>query len=331
MVEGEYPVSGFEGVCVISNSRAEAGPLESVIAAMPGCYVVKFNSDGQSPAGAMSQAMTYFTAIYTVQKPKLVVVLGDRYETLAAALAAMFLKIPVAHIHGGETTTGAFDDSMRHAMTHIAELHFCATGEAMEKISDMTGYTGQAVNKGVSIVGAPGLDGIEGNSAKRDRKMILVTYHPETRLADNGLSGLVEMCKALKEFDSYDITFTGVNNDPGCEEFRRQITLFCFHSSKKVVRENLTHKEYIVLMQHAALVIGNSSAGVIEAPWVGCPSINLGNRQTGRPMAPSVFHSVDDIGKALMWVKEWKPIYKGCAAPKIAKVIKDWLDARSPT
>ena len=325
MAEGEYPVSIFEKVCVISNSRAEAGPLESVIAAMPGCYVVKFNSDGLSPAVAVSQAMTYFTAIYTAQKPKLVVVLGDRYETLAASLAAMFLKIPVAHIHGGETTTGAFDDPMRHAMTHIAELHFCATSDFYLRIAEMRK---DPQTYSIHITGSPGLDGIEGNSAKRDRKLILVTYHPETRLADNGFAGLVGMCKALKDFDSYDITFTGVNNDPGCEEFRRQINLFCFHSSRKVVRENLTHKEYILLMQHAALVIGNSSAGVIEAPWVGCPSVNIGNRQTGRPMASSVFK---DIESALEWKGPWNPIYKGGAAPKIAKVIKDWLDARSST
>jgi UDP-hydrolysing UDP-N-acetyl-D-glucosamine 2-epimerase len=314
-------MTDFTKVCVISNSRAEAGPLESVIAAMPGCYVAKYDSSGLSPTVAMSQALTFYTVVYAAEKPKIVVVLGDRYEMLAAALAALFMKIPIAHIHGGETTTGAFDNSMRHAISHMADIHFVATDDFAMKLVKMGihPYT-------ITTSGAPGLDGVEGNSAKRDRKLILVTYHPVTRLADNGMSGLVALCKALKEYDGYDITFTGVNNDPGCDEFREYIKLFCVNSSKKTIKENLNHQEYIALMQHAAVVVGNSSAALIEAPWVGVPSINIGERQNGRPLSSSVFSSMDDMGHALMLVNDWNPAYRGGAAAKIVGAISTWLD-----
>lgn len=316
-------MSEFNEVCIVCNSRAEAGPLESVIKALPGCSIARFNSDGMSPTVAVSQAIIYFTVVFKSQNPKLVVLLGDRYETLAAALAAMFANIPIAHIHGGETTIGTFDDPMRHSISHMATLHFVATNDFAIKLVNMgiKPYT-------IFTSGASGLDDVDGNSAKRDKSEILVTYHPETRLPDYG----VEQCKlilaALNKtyLDGYDILFTGVNNDPGSEEIKELINTFCEQRLCAKVVTTIPHREYIEKMQHAALVVGNSSAGVIEAPWIGIPTINIGDRQKGRPMARSVFSSVNDIGKALTWVKDWEPIYKGNAASKIAVEIKKWFN-----
>lgn len=315
-------MTDFTGVTVVSNSRAEDGPLESVIKAMPGCCVTRFNSDGMSPAVAVAQAIIFFTVAFKAQNAKLVVLLGDRYETLAAALAAMFAGIPVAHIHGGERTDGSFDDAIRHSISHMATIHFVATDDFGIKLSEMgiRPFT-------ITVCGAPGLDGIEGNSAKRDKKEILVTYHPETRLPDYGLSQCEDMLAALNKtyLNGYEILFTGVNNDPGNEKIKELIDSFCEQRDFAKVITIIPHLEYIEKMQHAALVIGNSSAGVIEAPWVGIPTINLGDRQRGRPMAKSVFSSVDDIGKSLMLVRDWEPIYKGGAATKIAGKISKWL------
>ena len=318
-------MTDFTGVTVVVNSRAEDGPLESVIKAMPGCVVTRFNSDGMSPAVAVAQAIIYFTTMFKAQDAKLVVVLGDRYETLAAALAAMFMKIPVAHIHGGETTTGAFDDALRHSITQMADLHFVATDRAFDEVHYRTGYTGQSRNPNIHLVGAPGLDGIEGNSAKRDRKLILVTYHPETMLPDNGVAQCEAMLNSFETYcDDYEIIFTGVNNDPGSNIIRTYIAQWVnMHFTNAVLKENLDHKAYIALMQSAAVVVGNSSAGVIEAPWVGIPSVNIGKRQNGRPMASSV---CKDIETALKWSGPWMPIYTGGASEKIADKIKEWRD-----
>ena len=316
----------FNGVTVVSNSRAEDGPLESVIKALPGCSVTRFNSDGMSPAVAVAQAVTFFTVMFKAQDAKLVVLLGDRYETLAAAMAAMFSGIPVAHIHGGETTAGAFDDALRHSISHMATLHFVATDDFAVKLASM-GIEPSTI----TISGAPGLDGIEGNSARRDQHEILVTYHPETRLPDYGVAQCADMIRVLDGYyvNGYDITFCGVNNDPGSDEIKELIENFCGPRSFAQIVTTMNHREYIERMRRAALVVGNSSAGVIEAPWVGVPSVNLGDRQKGRPMARSVYSSMNHLGHALNHMRAWEPIYRGGAATVIAAVIKDWLnDAR---
>ena len=314
-------MTDFNGVTVVCNSRAEAGPLESVIAAMPGCSVTRFNSDGMSPAVAVAQAVIFFTVAFKSQDAKLVVLLGDRYETLAAALAAMFANIPVAHIHGGETTTGAFDDAMRHSISHMAALHFVATDDFAMKLVKMGIHPFT-----IDVSGAPGLDGVPGNSARRDRKLILVTYHPETRLSDNGLAGCEDMLDALEEYCGvYDVMFCGVNNDPGGNAIHDLIYDWSAIHPDSKIRQDLDHKAYIALMQSAALVIGNSSAGVIEAPWVGVPSVNLGNRQNGRPLASSVYSSLDAIGRALNHKGPWQPFYHGGAAVRIAAAVEKRL------
>lgn len=319
---------------LIIPSRAEMGPMQSVAAAMPEATIIRFDSRGMSPAVAMSQALTYFTVAYRSAGATRVICLGDRYETLAAALAAMFLRIPVAHIHGGETTTGAFDDAMRHAMTHISDLHFVATGGSANRVAQLLGRgEGELFHehyKDIHLVGAPGLDGITQSSAKRDRKRILVTFHPETRAPDYGVAACQDMLDALREMTDYEIVLTGVNNDPGCDDIIRLQRVFEASRDDVVWADGMSHDEYIAEMQHAALVIGNSSSGVIEAPWVGCPSVNIGRRQDGRPCAPSVFNwSPGDetplsevIVKACGFMGFSNPYYVGGAAPKIATILR---------
>lgn len=316
-------MSDFSGVTVVSNSRAEDGPLGSVIKSMPGCVVTKFNSDGMSPAVAVAQAIVYFTVAFKAQNTKLVVLLGDRYETLAAALAAMFEAIPIAHIHGGETTVGAFDDPMRHSISHMAALHFVATDDFAMKLANMGihPYT-------ISVSGTPGLDNIPGNSAKRDKNEILVTYHPETRSPDYGVAQCERMLLSLDRYykNGYDVLFCGVNNDPGSEQIKELIKTYCEQRSCAKIVTDMNHGDYIEKMQHAALVIGNSSAGVIEAPWVGVPTINIGDRQKGRPMARSVYPSMKYVDEALRHKEPWNPIYRGGASQIISAAIKKWLE-----
>ncbi len=323
-------------ILIIQNSRAEVAPLESVRAALPEAAVASYDAAGLSPAIAMAQALPYFAAVYQNAKPKLVIVLGDRYETLAAALAAFFLRIPIAHLHGGETTTGAFDDAFRHSITHMAALHFAPTTLAGQRIAQLINSEdgGLLKDAGIYIVGAPGLDGIEQSSAKMDHKTFLVTYHPETMLPDNGLEQCEAMLAALKKFLGYEMIFCGVNSDPGGDAISRAIQNKC-NTSGGMIAGNLSHHEYVEKMHRAACVIGNSSAGIIEAPWVGCASVNIGNRQNGRPMADSVVSVCGDsadiagaISKALAFRGFSNPYYLGGAAPKIANICRQFLCAQ---
>lgn len=332
-------------ISIIIPSRAENSPLDSVIKSLPEANIIRFFSDGMSPAVAMSQALTYFTVAYRNAATTRVVCLGDRYETLAAALAAMFVGIPVAHIHGGETTTGAFDDAMRDAITRMASLHFVAIPHAANRVAQLLGRgDGELFSdhyRDIHLVGAPGLDGIEQGSAKRDRKLILATYHPETRAKDYGQAGCKAMLDALSplcppitspDFNSgYDVWFCGVNNDPGNEAIRTVIETWMIDHQNARDRSHLTHDVYLARLQEAALVIGNSSSIPIESVWVGCPSVLIGDRQNGRPLGSSVFQwrlgdeaLLDDvILKALAFNGHSNPFY--CGGPvgqRIATILR---------
>lgn len=312
-------MSLFNKITVVANSRAEAGPLKSVIAALPGCAVISSDVRGVDPSTGLADTLETHSAYFEEHKPKIVVVLGDRYETLGSALAAKFARIPVAHIQGGETTLGAFDNTFRDCITHIAELHFLAHPMFITKIMNLGAH-----RNNVHVVGAPGLDGVPMNSAQRDRRLILVTFHPETLAKDYGLDLCEEMLTELNRFHDYEIIFTGVNADPGQGHICHAIDEFLKHNPNASVNADLDHDAYVDLMQHAAVVVGNSSAGIIEAPWVGVPSINLGNRQKGRPMAPSVWQTCNIEG-AMKWSGAFQPAYKDGAAVKIATVLNEWL------
>lgn len=326
-------------IVIVANCRSERGPLQSVIAALPEAEEVCFPAELQvgHPSRVMSLALDYFHGAFARLNPRVVVVLGDRYETLAAALAATFLRetlvsiqrIKLVHIHGGETTTGAFDDALRHSITHLTEqsggAHCVATYDAQERVYEMLG--GKVGPDRLRIVGAPGLDGVEGSSATRTDKLILVTYHPETRAADYGLAGCKAMLGALPL--GYETRFCGVNNDPGNADIRAAINNQLLNHGG-VWCPDMPHAMYVGLMQRASLVIGNSSAGIIEAPWVGVPSVNIGMRQHGRPHAHSVttapVGNVESIRlaitTALSWRGPWAPCYRGGAAPRIAEIVR---------
>lgn len=315
-------------IAVVASSRADRGPLESVIAALPEATVIDagFRTYGE-PAKVMAACLGYFNT--ALAGYKLVILVGDRYETLAAALAATFLRVPIAHIHGGETTMGAFDNAMRHSITHLTRqgcgLHFCATFGATDMANNLVGEFECAYH-----VGAPGLDGIEQGSAKRDRRVILVTFHSETMTDDYGVASCDAMCAVLEKFDDYSIIFTGTNNDPGAKQIAR--TIAPHMKANWRIKTDYSRSEYIDAMQHAALIVGNSSSGVIEAPWVGIPSVNIGYRQAGREMAESVYRVGENckdleqmMRMAMVHNGSCGAVYKGGAAEKIAEKCREFV------
>jgi UDP-N-acetylglucosamine 2-epimerase len=299
-----------------------------------------------SPDVAVARAITYFTVVFKSNNPKLVVVLGDRYETHAAALAAHFLQIPIAHIHGGEITTGSFDNALRHGITQMSHLHFCATKDAADKVGTMLGYaeglwyTSDNIHLVIHLVGAPGLDTIAQGSATRGQKgwrkimgskTIVVSYYPETCSPDYGLANLEAMLKALVKYTGdHAIFFSRVNNDPGSDAIEDGINAFIktYPTSASWISPN-TREQYLHLCEHAAVAVGNSSSLVIECPWMGLPSVLVGDRQDGRPMAYSVFRGIHEIDEAIAFCGDPTPIYKGGSAPKIAGVIRGWLDEKA--
>jgi UDP-hydrolysing UDP-N-acetyl-D-glucosamine 2-epimerase len=230
-------------------------------------------------------------------RPELLVLLGDRYELLAAAQAAVLSRIPIAHIHGGETTEGLIDEAIRHAVTKLSHLHFTAAQEYAQRVCQM----GESKDH-VWMVGAIALDNIEALQPVSREELeqvlgirlkspsLLVTFHPETLSSDSGLSAMEALLLALDDIDG-SIVITGTNADPGASCIRKALRAFAErHPGRVALVESLGARRYLSLMKLVDAVVGNSSSGLIEAPAIGKPTVDIGERQQGRLRAPSVIH-----------------------------------------
>ena len=281
-------------------------------------------------------------------KPDIVIVLGDRYEILAAAEAAMVARIPIAHIHGGEITEGAMDDAMRHAITKMSHLHFVAAEPYRARVIQM----GEAPDR-VFTVGAPGLDNIDKldlpNRAELERELglpdnqayFLVTYHPATLSTGNTGTEAEEMLAALDQFPDHRVVLTGVNADPGHDRISGLLSDYAAINENRVsLHASLGQRRYLSAMKYAVAVVGNSSSGIIEAPAMKTPTVNIGDRQKGRLRAPSVIDCAGRtkdiaaaIGKALgsdfrIGLESMMPIYGTGGA---SEAIKDRLKSADLT
>ncbi len=268
--------------------------------------------DDDSPQGvtkSMAMAAVGLADCFAALLPDLLVLLGDRYEMLAAAQAAMVARIPIAHLHGGEATEGLIDEAIRHAITKMSHLHFVAAEPFRRRVIQL----GEAPER-VWVVGATGLDNIARLEAmdrqalevdlgtKLSPPMYLVTYHPITlRDEDSGLV-MRTLLEALDD-DKPTIVLTGTNADTGGRSMHREAERFASARPGRVLlAETLGAQRYLSLMRLADLVVGNSSSGLLEAPAMGTPSIDIGDRQKGRLRAPSVIHCAAEpeaIGRAV--------------------------------
>lgn len=234
--------------------------------------------------------------------PDLMVVLGDRFEILAAAQAALILRIPLAHIHGGETSEGAFDESIRHALTKMAQWHFVAAEPYRQRVVQM----GEAPDR-VFNVGAPGLDQLD-EIAWLDRSdllgslgiadgspLMLVTYHPATLDANSPIAAMDELCAALERFDDAVIVLTYPNADTGGRALIECVDRFVAQApQRRFAFASLGQQRYLSMVRAADVVIGNSSSGLIEVPALHRPTVNLGDRQKGRLRGPSVIDAPEN-------------------------------------
>ena len=237
-------------------------------------------------------------------KPDILVVLGDRFEILAAVQAAMVFRVPVAHIHGGELTEGLIDEAIRHAVTKMSQFHFVAAEPYRRRVLQL-GETPEYVWN----VGAMGLDGIlrapfmsredlsQAVGIDLFRPYFLVTYHPVTLAADSSGRCVGELLDAIDEFPEYGVIFTGVNADHGNKIIQDAIHSYADRNQKRVhTCVSLGQSRYINMMRHASAVVGNSSSGMIEAPALKVPTVNIGERQRGRIRAQSVVDVSADCG-----------------------------------
>ncbi|MBI4280136.1 MAG: UDP-N-acetylglucosamine 2-epimerase (hydrolyzing) [Armatimonadetes bacterium] len=249
-------------------------------------------------AKSMGLGTIGFAQAYARCRPDILVVLGDRFEMHAAALAALPFKIPIAHIHGGEITEGAIDDALRHGLTKLAHLHFVATEEYARRVRQMGEEPWRVV-----VSGAPSLDNLGGitllepqDLAARyglplDEPPLLVTYHPVTLEYEQIEWQVRELLGALETFD-LPVIFTRPNADTGGRIIARLIREYIEARPGARLEDTLGTQAYFSMMAAAAVMVGNSSSGIIEAPSFGTPVVNIGSRQAGRIRAPNVI----DVG-----------------------------------
>jgi UDP-hydrolysing UDP-N-acetyl-D-glucosamine 2-epimerase len=234
-------------------------------------------------------------------KPDIMVVLGDRYEILAAAQAALVARIPVAHIHGGETTEGAIDESIRHAITKMSHLHFVAAESYRTRVIQMGEHPDTVVN-----VGALGIENIKRlqllDKTKLEQSInfelvtpcFLVTYHPATLGSTSPQVAMQALLDALDLFPDSKIVFTKPNSDTDGRILGQMIDEYARHNKGRVaVFTSMGQLRYLSALQLVDAVIGNSSSGIIEAPACNTPTVNIGDRQSGRLKADSVIDSLE--------------------------------------
>lgn len=235
-------------------------------------------------------------------RPDLLVVLGDRFEALAVVQAALIMRIPVAHLHGGEITEGAYDDAIRHAISKMASLHFTATEAYRQRVVQMGERPDTVFN-----VGAIGLDHLLRTAPMTQTELsaslgfalrkpyFLVTYHPVTIADEDPEETFLSMLAAIDRFPDYQVLLTYPNADNGGRKIIPLLKDYAHrHPGRAAAVPSLGFKRYLSALRGAAAMIGNSSSGIIEAPSFGIPTINIGARQQGRLAAESVLHCQAD-------------------------------------
>lgn len=334
-------------VCVVTGTRAEYGLLKPVIDKVYksdilelllivtgmhlstefGLTYKEIEEDGypitskvemllgsDTPVGitkSMGVAMIGFADCFEVNKPDMVVILGDRYEMLAAASAAMIARIPIAHIHGGELTEGLVDEAIRHSISKMSQLHFTATEEYRKRVIQLgespqsvynVGSLGVENTKMVNLLQKEELENILGFQFRFP--MIMVTYHPVTLERASARKQFEEILDVLDRHKEISVIFTKANADTDGRIINQMIDEYAELNKDRCRRYvSLGQKKYLSALQFCDAVVGNSSSGIVEVPSFKIPTVNIGDRQRGRVRAESVIdceNGREQIEAALM-------------------------------
>jgi len=297
----------------------------------------------QSTVECMSRGLLGFSSALETLMPDLLVVLGDRSEIFTAAIAAHLKKIPIAHIHGGETTPAMLDEAFRHSITKMAQIHFTAAeeyrnrviqlGENPRNVHNVGGLGVDAMNQ-MHLMGKQALEG--ALALKFLEKSFIVTFHPVTLEDSTSESQISELLSALGRLKETTLLFTSPNSDEGNQLIQSRLIKFVSDHENAYLFKSLGSQVYFSCLQFVDGVIGNSSSGLLEVPSAKKATVNIGNRQIGRPRASSVIDcdpSEDSIYAAIQYI--YSPEYRiklsnainpygnGGASEKIFEIIKE--------
>ena len=265
---------------------------------------------------ALGRGLAELGKVFDELAPDVLVLLGDRSETMVAAVAATVAGIPIAHIHGGEVTLGAIDDAFRHSITKMSSLHFVAREEYRDRVIQM----GEDPER-VFVVGALGHESIQRmNLLSREeiaRELgisfgehnLLVTVHPETLNPKNNENLIRSVIGALRQLPESHVFITASNTDSGGDDFNRQVRQFAEKSKNVWFFESLGTLNYLTVLSHVDAIVGNSSSGIHEAPLLGITTVNVGDRQSGRAIDETIHNcppEVPEISKTLKRLMESK-------------------------
>ncbi|WP_158542905.1 UDP-N-acetylglucosamine 2-epimerase [Phytoactinopolyspora halophila] len=306
--------------------------------------VVLSNDTPSAVAKSLGLGIIGYTDALDRMQPDVLLVLGDRYEALGVVIAANLRLLPVAHISGGELSFGSTDDSTRHAITKLASVHFTANEVFRRRVIQMGEDPGR-----VHVTGVPSIDTIMSVElpARDELESLLgielrtplfaVTYHPATADLEGSRQGAAGLVEALETFAESTVVVTGTNVDQSRTHVLEPISRYIDkHAESALTMPSLGQTAYLSLVKHADVVIGNSSSGLIEAPALKTPTVNIGTRQDGRPRAASVIdcdETAPSIGKAIRRALTWEhhertqeahsPFGDGQAAVRIVDVLKN--------
>lgn len=258
-------------------------------------YMHKPSDDAHGIISSMAEEMQGMNDALSELKPDILVLLGDRYEILVAAQVALIHRVPIAHIHGGEVTEGAFDDAIRHSVTKMSSLHFTSCDEYRHRVIQMGEQPSRVFDVGslgvenIKAVPLMTKDELEASlDFKIDTQTILVTYHPVT-LGGDPAKDIREFLDALDQFKDLKVIFTMPNSDTGRDAIALAVENYVEkHSNRAKAYTSLGLKRYLSTLQFVKAAVGNSSSGIIEVPSFGIPTLNIGDRQKGRLASKSV-------------------------------------------
>lgn len=364
-------------ICLVTGSRAEYGILRSLMKAIQNDseltlqiiatnqhlskfqgetykeierdgftidYKVYMATDGtpdnaNSIAKSIGRGVSGFADAFDALRPNLLLILGDRYEMLAVVSTALIYKIPIAHLHGGEITEGAFDDAIRHAITKMSHLHFTSTETYRKRVIQLGEQPERVFN-----VGALGVENVMENDFMSKKeieqslnfqltdKCFLCTYHPVTLSNLSSEKQVLNLLEALDNFKDYHIIFTYSNSDTNSQIIIKRIQEYVDKNADRcMLIPSLGQRRYFSVLKYVKAVLGNSSSGIIEVPSFGISTLDIGDRQKGRIAADSVVHcgySTEDIKEGIEKVISCElkcidnPYYKEGTCDTILNTIK---------
>lgn len=330
------PEFGFTYKEIINDGFEITDKVEMLLSSDTECGISK----------SMGLAMISFADVFERLKPDILIILGDRYEIFSVASVAMNFKIPIAHLHGGETTEGAIDEAIRHSITKMSYLHFTSAEEYRKRVIQLGENPKRVFNVGpisedsirsLKLLSKEDLE--ESIKMKLDKKTALLTFHPTTLENNSAENQFNNILKALDQLKDLKIIFTKANSDSDGRIINKMIDEYAAKNSEKCVAfSSLGQLRYLSAMKYCDVVVGNSSSGIIEAPFFNKPTVNIGDRQKGRIQKKSIINCCveeQDIKEALKKalskefymenIKCGKSHNKMYISEKIISVIKDYL------